>query len=283
VLASYKVLVAVFLVPLAWFVYVCTFVVWFGLVSGVAFLLALPLFSYASVRLLEQGVQIWRSSSPVLRMFGSSRFVEIVTELKSERENLVHVVRELVEKVMPQLGPEFVRDRVISKETIQQAEIDEHRQGECALFPFLLPLTIAVSCQAETASPSSVSIAKCTRPSTLLWCRTRLMTLQARWAPLRNPRCMARLWRCSSFTCSNGPRSKEVKRTSHRAPRTRSNTSKHHGFQCSCSALAHDDERNCTANRRTRPPHIFLVRARVSSWGGGLALSKCGARAARAY
>ncbi len=39
-------------------------------------------------------------------MLGSARFVDVMTELKMERENLVHVVRELVEKLMPELGPE---------------------------------------------------------------------------------------------------------------------------------------------------------------------------------
>jgi glycerol-3-phosphate O-acyltransferase/dihydroxyacetone phosphate acyltransferase len=125
VLASYKVLVAVFLVPVAWFMYVFTFAVWFGLVSGIAFLFALPMFSYASVRLLEQGVQIWRSSAPILRLLLSTRFMEIVTELKAERESLVIAVRDLVEVSLPLLPPEFTTDRVVKPEDLRQAEMRE--------------------------------------------------------------------------------------------------------------------------------------------------------------
>ncbi len=129
-------LVAIFLVPLAWLLYVATFALWFGLVSGVAFLFALPMFSYASVRMLEQGVQIWRSSSPVLRMFTSSRFVEIVSELKGQRQQLVTLVREIVERLMPEMGAEFVADRVVSKEALRRAQRDDElaqRSGKVSL------------------------------------------------------------------------------------------------------------------------------------------------------
>ena len=123
VVGSYKVIVAVFVIPLAWFFYVSVFAIWFGLVFALGFLFALPLFSYASVRLLEQGVQIWRSSSPVVRVLTESRFVEVVSELKSERDELVVLVRDLVEQMMPLLGPEFVAERVVSRESLRMAAV----------------------------------------------------------------------------------------------------------------------------------------------------------------
>lgn len=98
---------------------------WFGLVAGVAFLFALPLFSFVSVRLLEQGVQIWRSSSPILRAFSSSSFFDIVRQLQGERQQLVRAVRDLVEKILPLMGPEFAAGRVISAEALRLAEENE--------------------------------------------------------------------------------------------------------------------------------------------------------------
>lgn len=78
VIASYKVLVAVVLVPVAWTIYFLLFWFLFGFKTGLMFLIALPFFSYAAIRMLEQGVQIWRSTVPLLRSLTRSRFVETV-------------------------------------------------------------------------------------------------------------------------------------------------------------------------------------------------------------
>jgi hypothetical protein len=84
------------IVPVAWTVYFLVFSFFYGVQKGLVFLLALPWFSYAAIRMLEQGLQIWRSSIPLLRSFWRARFVETVTELKTHRRELVKMMRTLV-------------------------------------------------------------------------------------------------------------------------------------------------------------------------------------------
>lgn len=119
VIASYKVLVALVVVPVAWTIYFILFSLIYGLKMGLGFIIALPCVSYAAIRMLEQGVQIWRSSLPLLRSLLRSHFVEAVTELKVQRQELVKLIRGLVNKMMPLMGKEFADDRVLSGEVLE--------------------------------------------------------------------------------------------------------------------------------------------------------------------
>jgi glycerol-3-phosphate O-acyltransferase/dihydroxyacetone phosphate acyltransferase len=127
VIASYKVIVAMVIVPVAWTLYFLIFSFFYGLQKGFLFLLALPWFSYAAIRMLEQGLQIWRSSIPLLRSLWRARFVETVTELKTHRRELVKMMRTLVKTMEPLLGKEFQDERIITPDML--ADADEEREG----------------------------------------------------------------------------------------------------------------------------------------------------------
>lgn len=130
VIASYKVIVAMIIVPVAWSIYFGLFSMVYGLKRGLIFLMALPWFSYAAIRMLEQGLQIYRSSTPLLRSLWRSRFVETVTELKTHRRELVKMMRTMVKKMEPLVGKEFMDDRVITQEMLRDAEEKEgHRSS----------------------------------------------------------------------------------------------------------------------------------------------------------
>lgn len=127
VVASYKVLVAVVVVPVAWTVYFFIFSLMYGWRNGLVFLVSLPFFSYAAIRMLEQGLQIYRSSRPLLRALWRARFVETVTELKSERGELVKLLREVITKLVPLMGPEFERDSVITDDMFEREKKQRHK------------------------------------------------------------------------------------------------------------------------------------------------------------
>ena len=134
VVASYKVLVAMVIVPVAWTIYFLLFSFFYGLINGLMFLAALPFFSYAAIRMLESGLQIYRSSVPLLRSLWRARFVETVTELKTHRAQLQDLLRKLVRKMLPLMGPEFQRDAVATDEMFAiERRNKSHNKGSSSL------------------------------------------------------------------------------------------------------------------------------------------------------
>ncbi len=128
VIASYKVIVAMIIVPVAWSIYFVIFSFFFGIRLGFFFLLSLPLFSYAAIRMLEQGLQIWRSTIPLLRSLWRSQFVEIVMDLQNQRKKMVKMMRNLVKKMEPLLGKEFADERIITPEMLENSENSENSE-----------------------------------------------------------------------------------------------------------------------------------------------------------
>jgi glycerol-3-phosphate O-acyltransferase/dihydroxyacetone phosphate acyltransferase len=129
VLASHKVIVAMAITPIAWTVYFLVFSYMYGWRSGFVFLCTLPFFSYAAIRMLEQGLQIWRSTTPLLRGLWRSNFVETVENIKEKRKALVTMLRQLVKDCVPLMGKEFGENVVITQEMFDEEKRREESRN----------------------------------------------------------------------------------------------------------------------------------------------------------
>jgi len=122
VIATYKLLVSLVLVPLIYFVEIVGVLIFYGWRNAVVFTLCIPIFSYACVKVFEQESQVWATSIPLAYSFVKSSFYERVQELRSTREKLQVAVRDLVEKLGPELGEDFWKKRIIPVEQLSEGE-----------------------------------------------------------------------------------------------------------------------------------------------------------------
>jgi glycerol-3-phosphate O-acyltransferase/dihydroxyacetone phosphate acyltransferase len=117
VIASYKILVSMVLLPLLYICYSSVVGHYYGAMWGALTLLViLPVVGYASMRLVEIGWELWRSTFPLFLSLlpGGNTYHQ---ELKKMREELKKEIRKVVETYGPQMK-EFWDNRIIPDEVI---------------------------------------------------------------------------------------------------------------------------------------------------------------------
>jgi len=117
VIASKKILVALVLVPLVYFIYSVIVLIFYGPLFGFLTLISLPFFSYASVIVVEEGVLVWKESIPLLVSLIRSDRRQQVARLRALRDELKPKVKELVEEFGPKIGKEFWDHRIVPKDS----------------------------------------------------------------------------------------------------------------------------------------------------------------------
>jgi len=132
VIASYKMLVGVVIVPIVWTVY--ALILW--ILRGWNPLFTYPFlffFSYASVRVAEEGVVVWLSSVPFLHALTQKDYRERIQHLHDIRQQLKTEVRKMVEDLGPQLGSDFWEKRIVNPEEIAKEEELSHSPAKLHL------------------------------------------------------------------------------------------------------------------------------------------------------
>jgi len=122
VIASYKVLVGLVLFPTAYWIYFWVAMYLYGWRGGMFIGILLPFLSYACIKMMEEGVSVWKSSVPVLFDLFRSSYHEQIVKLRETRENLQIQVRGLVKQLGPEMGEEFWADKIISPDQIELLE-----------------------------------------------------------------------------------------------------------------------------------------------------------------
>jgi len=132
VIASYKIIVAGFGAPLSYILYfMAAWWIW-GSRPALAFLVCLPFFSYASIRVLEKGMEQLKLLQAIFHLARARQEFNSLKQIRSELQDEVH---RLVEELSPkERGSEFPHDRSIHKEMKLRwdAEKDERKQGKRA-------------------------------------------------------------------------------------------------------------------------------------------------------
>jgi len=125
VIASTKVLTALWMVPLSYTIYATFAGLYFEsfwIAIGVWFIL--PFFSYLSLRVLQRGVFTWKA---LLAIRTLKRSEAKLRALQKERRRLVRELRSLIDELGPQLGPEIWEHRVISPEELERNQEEKQR------------------------------------------------------------------------------------------------------------------------------------------------------------
>lgn len=124
VIASNKIVIGFVLVPIFYTIYSLIVFYFKGWFWALITMMVLPFFSYASVKMMEEGVAVWKSSFPVLLSITKSEYLEAFKQLQQERKQLKLIVRRLVEE----MGPKAVdwKHRVIKSEELQKEEDKKH-------------------------------------------------------------------------------------------------------------------------------------------------------------
>jgi len=128
VIASYKILVSLVLVPTVWFIEYIYVLIVYGWKVAAFFIFFLPFVSYASVRMMEEGLTVWRSSIPLLLSLFESSYYNQITKLRQQREELQTLVRDSVENLGPKLGAEFWKHRIVEPQQLAE-ESPENEQS----------------------------------------------------------------------------------------------------------------------------------------------------------
>jgi len=76
----------------------------------------IPIFSYAGVKLSEEGVKVWHYSLPLLLNLG--KYHDRIIKLREIREELQGQIRVAVQDLGPQVGAEFWKHRVVNDDQI---------------------------------------------------------------------------------------------------------------------------------------------------------------------
>lgn len=125
VIASVKVLTALWMVPLTYTIYATLAGLYTGsFLVAVAVWLVLPFFSYISIRVMQRGVFTWRALLAVRTL---ARSEAKLRALQKERRRLVRELRKVVEELGPQLGPEIWEHRVISPEELEREDHEKNK------------------------------------------------------------------------------------------------------------------------------------------------------------
>lgn len=117
VIASYKIIIGFVLVPLAYLIYSLIVSYYYGFKMGFLFFCILPFFSYASIRMMEQEVLLYKTCIPVLYGMIKSDLKYELRKIQEHRRDLAEKVRQLVEKFGPQFP--FFKERIIKEEDFE--------------------------------------------------------------------------------------------------------------------------------------------------------------------
>ena len=103
VMASYKVIIGLVVTPILYTTYAVLVLAWYGFFGALLFTVLWPLFSWASVRVLEEGVRIWKS---FLVLFRLQLWASELKSLRQWRLQLEVQARQFGLKVAPEFAPE---------------------------------------------------------------------------------------------------------------------------------------------------------------------------------
>lgn len=103
VVASYKVIIGIVVTPLLYTLYAIFVFARFGFLYFLLFTVLWPVFSWASIRVLEEGVRIWKS---FLFLFRLRLWASELTALRQTRKDLQVHAHEFGLKVAPEFAPE---------------------------------------------------------------------------------------------------------------------------------------------------------------------------------
>jgi len=120
VLGSYKVLYSFVLCPLFYAFYAIIF--WFyvdNFLAALIFWWLLPLFSYASVLVFQEGVVTFGSLKMALTLKSSEKRLLKIAKMRAQ---LVTKVRKLVSEWGPRLDPGFEENRIITEQELEEAD-----------------------------------------------------------------------------------------------------------------------------------------------------------------
>lgn len=113
VIASNKIILSFLLLPVSYVIYSLLVALFFGWTTALIFFFLLPLATTISIKFMENGVLIWKSSLPLLFSLMKTDYQKQFVQLKEDRARLQADVRQIVESLGPELGSKFWDDRVI--------------------------------------------------------------------------------------------------------------------------------------------------------------------------
>jgi len=103
VVASYKVIIGLVVTPILYTTYALLVFAWYGFFGAVLFTILFPLFSWASIRVLEEGVRVWKS---FLFIFRLQLWASELKHLREWRHKLEAQARLFGLKHAPEFAPE---------------------------------------------------------------------------------------------------------------------------------------------------------------------------------
>ncbi|KAF9914242.1 hypothetical protein BX616_008666 [Lobosporangium transversale] len=129
VLATWKLLVALGLAPVLYFLYAVIILIYSGrfelplktrfLISWAAWAF-IPFVTYASIRFGEQGLDIFQSIRPLfLYVLGEE---DVVNDLRKARAELQKTINELINELAPEIFPDFDSFRILDPKTAEQSD-----------------------------------------------------------------------------------------------------------------------------------------------------------------
>jgi len=120
VIASYKVLTSLVMIPALYTFYYLLILIFYGFNAMLVSMIILPLISFATVKMLEEGILVLKSFLPLLYAVLGSNYQKQLSEIRSNREKLQILTRDLVEKLGPEMGEQFWQKRVVDPELIAE-------------------------------------------------------------------------------------------------------------------------------------------------------------------
>jgi glycerol-3-phosphate O-acyltransferase / dihydroxyacetone phosphate acyltransferase len=125
VIASYKITIGLVFIPILYFVYsLIVFYYYSFFKSLLTFFIVLPFLSYASIRMIEEGIKLWKSSIPLFMSAfstnGENSLKNRIKLLKEKRKELSIKIRNYAEKIVP--NTPFYNDRIVNSYELYDEE-----------------------------------------------------------------------------------------------------------------------------------------------------------------
>lgn len=117
VIASYKLIIGLVVTPIVYWTYFLIVLWRYGFAYAMLYVVAWPVLTYASVRVTEEGLTLAKSFIALIRIRWAA--VEL-HNLREERKELQQMIRDLVEKLGPQLIASFGARRIVKPEEIEK-------------------------------------------------------------------------------------------------------------------------------------------------------------------
>jgi glycerol-3-phosphate O-acyltransferase / dihydroxyacetone phosphate acyltransferase len=117
VIASYKLIIGLVVTPIVYWTYFLVVLWFFGFTYALLYVVAWPLLTYASVRVTEEGLTLAKSLIALVRIRWAA---DELTNLRNERKELQQMIRDLVERLGPQLITGFGARRIVKLEEIEK-------------------------------------------------------------------------------------------------------------------------------------------------------------------